>query len=323
MLFNGGYQFGCGLADDGQTGFQFFQFLALGPGSDIAKTVISGFNAEVLTDRIGDAFRFHFFGILFPLCLLHCFSGIMQLGVGDFMDAGRDGLNFAHALLYGDPLGFQIQIAVHILGNRLDLHRHRGGSLQCFQKHFILGNIPGQIHGELREWPAVCLGNIVDLDHFEIGYFNGLFLCDGFSISAQNGKPGIRVQFLHLNGFVEGRRGDDLNAVASFRIQDFSLELGFPFLSACHQSGIGHLGVDQYDIVQRIPVELAHGGKVVPVTVTLKQFLDSFFDASGYLFEAFFVGLFFSHENTPFDEIWIKKERSRAEVVIPAQERFA
>ena len=57
--------------------------------------------------------------------------------------------------------------------------------------------------------------------------------------------------------------------------------------------GIRLLGVDQHDIVQGIPVEPAHGGEVVAVAVTLKQFHDAFFNASRDLFDALLAGLFF------------------------------
>lgn len=59
--------------------------------------------------------------------------------------------------------------------------------------------------------------------------------------------------------------------------------------------GIRLLGVDQHDIVQGIPVEPAHGSEVVAVSVTFKQFHNTFFNASSDFFDAFFIGLFFEH----------------------------
>ena len=70
-------------------------------------------------------------------------------------------------------------------------------------------------------------------------------------------------------------------------------ETVLPLAEASHQRGIGPLGMDQHDIVQGIPVEPAHGGKVVPVAVTFKQLHDAFFNASRDLFDAFLIGLFF------------------------------
>ena len=40
----------------------------------------------------------------------------------------------------------------------------------------------------------------------------------------------------------------------------------------------------------------AHGGEVVAVTVRFKKFLDTFLNSGGYLFDAFFIGLLFSHK---------------------------
>ena len=49
------------LIDGLQTGPQFFQFFALGPGSDVTETVLAGLDAKILADRIGNAFCFDFF----------------------------------------------------------------------------------------------------------------------------------------------------------------------------------------------------------------------------------------------------------------------
>ena len=49
------------LIDGLQTGPQFFQFFALGPGSDVTETVFPGLDAKILADCIGNAFCFDFF----------------------------------------------------------------------------------------------------------------------------------------------------------------------------------------------------------------------------------------------------------------------
>ena len=66
-----------------------------------------------------------------------------------------------------------------------------------------------------------------------------------------------------------------------------------PLAEASHQRSVRALGVDQHDIVQGIPVEPAHGGEVVAVAVTFKQFHDAFFDTGGDLFDAILIRLLF------------------------------
>ena len=52
-----------GLVDGFQAGPQLLQLLVLGPGSDVAKAVLAGLDAEILADRIGNALGFHFLGV--------------------------------------------------------------------------------------------------------------------------------------------------------------------------------------------------------------------------------------------------------------------
>ena len=62
---------------------------------------------------------------------------------------------------------------------------------------------------------------------------------------------------------------------------------------------IGQYSISEPLAVQGIPVEAAHGGEVVAVSITLEQLHNAFFNASGDLFDALFVGLFISHMLTP------------------------
>ena len=54
---------GGGFVDGFQTGPQFLQLLALGPGGNIAEAVLAGFDAEILADCVGNAFGLHFLGV--------------------------------------------------------------------------------------------------------------------------------------------------------------------------------------------------------------------------------------------------------------------
>ena len=123
MLLNPGNQLRGGLVYGFQTGTEFLQLLALGPGSDIAETVVGGFNAEILADGIGNTLRFHFLGIPvlfyrhkegFPIvCQLRHFLIVVEPGMGHFVNGCADGLHLAHAFPEKNSLLFQMKIAVH------------------------------------------------------------------------------------------------------------------------------------------------------------------------------------------------------------------
>ena len=59
--------------------------------------------------------------------------------------------------------------------------------------------------------------------------------------------------------------------------------------------GVGALHIDEHGVVDAVAVKAAHGGKVLPVFVALKQLLYARLDAVGDVLEPFLVGLFFSH----------------------------
>ena len=59
------------LVDGLQAGPQLLQLLVLGPGSDVAKAVFTGLDAEILADRIGNAFGLHFLGVAVLSGLFH------------------------------------------------------------------------------------------------------------------------------------------------------------------------------------------------------------------------------------------------------------
>ena len=72
-------------------------------------------------------------------------------------------------------------------------------------------------------------------------------------------------------------------------MSQIGVELIFPLIEPGNQGGVGALGVNQHDIVQRILVEPAHGGKVLPVSVTFKKFFDTLFDTGSYFLDSVFV----------------------------------
>ena len=304
MLFNPGNQLRGSLVYGFQTGTEFFQLFALRPCGDVAKAVFGGFNAEILADGIGNAFRFHFFGIpaLFPrnknrlpivrkLC--HVFI-IVELGVGNFMDGGTNGLYLAHALSQKDFLLLGGKITVHPRLHSLKRDRHGGGAVQGFQKYLVFSYIPGQGRADLRQRPSVCLGDVEHRYYFEHGNGDFLFLGNWLAVFIQQRQFGIRVQLLLLLFYLIGGGSQYLNPFFAF--PDMAAKAVFPLVESGNQGGIRLLGVDQHNIVQRIAMKQAHGGQVIPVTVRFKKFLDTFFNSGGDLFDTFFVGLLVSHK---------------------------
>jgi len=280
MLLNPGNQLRGGLVYGFQTGTEFLQLLALGPGSDITEAVVGGFNAEILTDGVGNAFRFHFLSIPvffsrhkdgFPIvCQLRHFLIVVEPGMGHFMNGSADGLHLAHTFPEKNSLLFQMKIAVHAGFHRLYGNGHLRCPAQSLHENLILRHIPGQTEGNLRQRFTLRLSHIEYGHHLEHGNGDFLFLCNGFPFIVQHRQLGVRVQLLLIHLDFVG--GGSKNLDALFALFHMTPEAVLPLAEASHQRGIGPLGMDQHDSIQGILVKAAHGGKVVPVAVTFKQF---------------------------------------------------
>ena len=279
-------QFRSGTVDGFKTGPEFIQLLALRPCGDVAEAILSGFDAVILADRIGNAFGFHFLGVpVFFLWCKHRFPivsqnrvliVVMELGMGNFMDSGAYSLHLAHTGPDGDALIGQTEIAVRIPFNGLDLHGNRRRSPQGFHENLILLYIAAEIAGKLGQRLTLGLGHIEYGYHLEHGDADFLFLHDGVAVLVQQGHQSIGVDFGFLNLFLEGRGGNDLDCL--FALHHISAKLIAPLVETGDQGGIGPLQVNQHDIVQRIAVETAHCGEVLPVLVAFKKLLDTGFD---------------------------------------------
>ena len=76
--------------------------------------------------------------ILFGIFRLFDFILIVELGVCDFVDDGRDRLHFSHTLTDGNLLIILGKIAVCVIRNRLEFNRHGRGTPQGFHKDLIV-----------------------------------------------------------------------------------------------------------------------------------------------------------------------------------------
>ena len=92
-----------GAADCFKRAFQFCKFFSAAPPGDIPKRIVRRIKPVMLADSIGDAFRLYLAGAAVG-AFRHGKGGIMQRGVGDFMDCGLDVLQFVHALVDEDTL---------------------------------------------------------------------------------------------------------------------------------------------------------------------------------------------------------------------------
>ena len=123
------------------------------------------------------------------LCLLQ--AVIVELGVGDLMDGGGYRLHLAHTLPQRDALGFGAEIAVHIGGHRLDLHRHGRRPAQRLHERLVIFHASGQVGDgaghALRQRLSVRLGVVEHLYRTEHGDLDLLFLGDNFAVRVQNG----------------------------------------------------------------------------------------------------------------------------------------
>jgi len=92
-----------GAADCFKRAFQLCKFFSAAPPGDIPKRIVRRIKPVMLADRIGDAFCLYFAGAAVG-AFRHGKGGIMQRGVGDFMDCGLDILQFVHTLVDDDTL---------------------------------------------------------------------------------------------------------------------------------------------------------------------------------------------------------------------------
>ena len=218
--------------------------------------------------------------------------------MGDLMDGGGYRLHLAHALPQRDALGFGTEIAVHLFGQRLELHRYGSGAAQCLHERLIILHAAGQVGDgtghALWQGFSVRLGVVEHLHRTEHGDFNLLFLGDDFAVRVQNGQLGVRVE-LFLLDFLLIRRGRD-DGDALLAPQHMAGELVPPAVIARHKCGVRALQVDERLIVEGIVVKPAHGSQIIAVLIHIagfKDVADTRLDAVGDLLELFsvFTGL--------------------------------
>ena len=136
VLFDTGDHAASGFIDGIQAGPKLRQLPVLAVRGHIAEAVLPGFDAEILADHVGSAFRLDFLDLvrlglgrllgrvpgsgLHPLLFI-----VVQGGMGHLMDAGAYGLDLAHPLPDGDALGGRAEKAVHVVLHRLDSQGNR------------------------------------------------------------------------------------------------------------------------------------------------------------------------------------------------------
>ena len=218
--------------------------------------------------------------------------------MGNLMDGGGYRLHLAHALPQRDALGFGAEIAVHIGGQRLYLHRHGRGPAQRLHERPVIFHASGQAGDgaghALRQRLSVRLGVVEHLDRAEHGDLDLLFLGNHLAVRVQNGQLGVRVELFLLNFLLIRCGRDDGDALLA--PQHMAGELVPPAVVARHKCGVRALQVDERLIVEGIVVKPAHGAQVIAVLFHIagfKDVADTRLDAVGDLLELFsvFTGL--------------------------------
>ena len=242
----------------------------------------------------------------FDFLILGCIFGFLHLlvvvefGMGDLMDSSAYRLYLAHTVPDGDALIGGVEITVRVVCDGAYLHRHRGRTAQRFHKNLILLNIAVQIGSKLRQGLPLSLRHIKDGYHLIHGDFDFLFLHHNLTVCIQHRRFGVGIELDFLNLFLVGRGRDDLDAFFAFH--HIAPKLVAPLIEACHMGGVGALHINEHGIVDRIAVEAAHGGQVLPVLIAFKQFLDAGFDTVYDFPHPVFAGLFLSHDDLLSDK---------------------
>ena len=85
----------------------------------------------------------------------------MELSMGDLMDSSLDGLQFTHALLYGDPRFCRAVIPFCTCSDLFKADRHRRNLTQPFQHFIIVYHIATQFrHTDGGQLFSFCLVDI-------------------------------------------------------------------------------------------------------------------------------------------------------------------
>ena len=180
----------------------------------------------------------------------------------------------------------------------LKLYWYGRSAAQSFHENLILLHIACQIGRKLRQRFPLGLRHIEYRCHLECGNMDFLFFDDSIAVLIQYRSLGVRIELHFFNFLLVGRRSDDLDTF--FTALHVPPELIAPFVEACHQRGIGALHMNEHDVVYGVSVKAAHGDKVIPVFVALEQLFDALLNTGCDFFDTVFIGLFFSHGNSPF-----------------------
>ena len=250
----------------------------MGPACHIGKAVVSGINSVMLTYGEGHRFGLHLLVISGKLRLqrIHLDCGVngVKLLVGHFVDRCFHSLHLTHAFLNGDAVLDGVEISLCSACDLLKTHRYRTGLLQCFEEHFILRHIAGQlIYTESGQRFSVGLADVENIDHLERRHQDFLrFLYTG-PIRICKDLAGDRIGFLNLHSLFVGSRGKNANAVFAFL--HLTPKLLLPGGVSGYQCGIRFLHGDQDRIIQGIIMELGKRLQILLEFVAFKKCLYS------------------------------------------------
>ena len=180
----------------------------------------------------------------------------MELSMGDLMDRSLDGLQFTHALLYGDPRFCRAVIPFCTCSDLFKADRHRRNLAQPFQHFIIVYHIATQFrHTDGGQLFSFCLRNIKHIGNPKKGSIYLLYLFHWFSVRP-NGRLSSGIHLLCLSFFLIRYWGQDLYPL--FPLLYCPVECVSPFAEASYQSGIRLLHGNKQRIVKAVVMEFRH-----------------------------------------------------------------
>ena len=169
------------------------------------------------------------------------------------MQKSADGLNLTHTFPKRNAFGFPTEKAVRISLYRLNPNGNRGCSPERFHERVILLYVSDQFRRQFRQGRTLSLRAIEYRNGFITRNLNCLFLRHNLSVRVPDRRMRHRVQFFHLNRFLERRGRENFDSFLAFF--HMPSEFVFPFLKSGAICRGRALRPYQNRVVQAVTVE--------------------------------------------------------------------
>lgn len=215
----------------------------------------------------------------------------MKLCVSDLVNCRLDGLDFAHALLNGDPVFYMGEVAFCPVGDVFKGNRDRRQFLERIKKGGVVVYAAGQlVHRDVGKLFSVGLGHIENTHYLEGGTSHLNRLGDRLAVFVQNGLLRYRIELFLLFLYLVGCGSKDSDAF--FALHHMAVKVALPCRVPGNQRRIRLLHGDEQRVVERVIVELGHRCQVLFEPVGFKQLFDALFQLVGDLTDLLGVSVF-------------------------------